>query len=97
MRLKTIPCPGEAHRNPFIDDCHACAPLWGEMVVIEPSDPAAGNACLAAFKRAKAKFLRVRKAALGVLEANASKCCDNPEGRCELASAIASEPSRGAK
>lgn len=23
------PCQGEAHSNPFIDNCHRCAPRWG--------------------------------------------------------------------
>jgi hypothetical protein len=22
-------CGGEAHGNPFIDNCHGCAPRWG--------------------------------------------------------------------
>lgn len=24
-----IECPGEAHRNPHIDNCALCAPRWG--------------------------------------------------------------------
>ena len=38
-RVKTgrmIPCTGEAHSNPFIDNCMVCMPLWG--VVEETAD-----------------------------------------------------------
>lgn len=24
-----VPCDGEAHRNPHIDNCLTCAPRWG--------------------------------------------------------------------
>jgi hypothetical protein len=24
-----IECPGEAHSNPYIDNCSVCAPRWG--------------------------------------------------------------------
>lgn len=30
---KCVPCEGEAHSNPFIDNCSICAPLWGEIVI----------------------------------------------------------------
>ena len=29
------PCPGEAHSNPFIDNCHTCAPRWGWVGPVE--------------------------------------------------------------
>ncbi len=32
-----IPCDGEAHDNPRIDNCGACAPRWGEIEVHEAS------------------------------------------------------------
>lgn len=28
-----IPCPGEAHSNPYIDNCGVCAPKWGEIEI----------------------------------------------------------------
>lgn len=28
------PCTGEAHKNPFIDNCPVCMPYWG--VVVRP-------------------------------------------------------------
>ena len=27
--IKLVPCPGEAHSNPWIDHCMLCAPRWG--------------------------------------------------------------------
>lgn len=30
------PCNGEAHRNPFIDNCSQCAPRWGFLGPKEP-------------------------------------------------------------
>jgi hypothetical protein len=27
--VELVPCPGEAHSNPFIDHCMLCAPRWG--------------------------------------------------------------------
>ncbi len=27
----TAPCPGEAHGNPYIDNCMVCAPRWGRI------------------------------------------------------------------
>ena len=30
------PCPGEAHTNPFIDNCALCAPRWGKVEELEP-------------------------------------------------------------
>lgn len=41
VRAKTgrlIPCPGEAHRNPHIDNCGFCAPRWGEIDELAPID-----------------------------------------------------------
>lgn len=35
-----IPCPGEAHSNPFIDNCWTCAPRWG-VIMVEATDPRA--------------------------------------------------------
>lgn len=32
-----IPCDGEAHENPRIDNCGVCAPRWGEIEVHEAS------------------------------------------------------------
>jgi hypothetical protein len=29
-------CEGEAHSNPFIDNCHRCAPRWGFIGAKEP-------------------------------------------------------------
>lgn len=29
-----VPCTGEAHRNPNIDNCMICMPRWGLMEVI---------------------------------------------------------------
>ena len=40
-RTKTgrlIPCPGEAHRNAYIDSCGHCAPRWGEVEEMAPVD-----------------------------------------------------------
>ncbi len=28
---RMVPCPGEAHSNPWIDNCMICAPKWGEI------------------------------------------------------------------
>lgn len=35
---KTIPCPGEAHSNPFIDNCGVCAPGWETIDELAPID-----------------------------------------------------------
>lgn len=32
-----IPCDGEAHEHPRIDNCGVCAPRWGEIEVHEAS------------------------------------------------------------
>jgi len=32
-QARFVKCNGEAHRNPFIDHCMACAPFWGEYPV----------------------------------------------------------------
>ncbi len=32
---KLIPCPGEAHSNPYIDNCMLCAPRWGQIEILE--------------------------------------------------------------
>ena len=40
-RAKTgrlVPCPGEAHKNPFIDHCGYCAPDWGQIEELAPVD-----------------------------------------------------------
>lgn len=31
-----VPCTGEAHSNPHIDNCMVCAPRWGQMEVRNP-------------------------------------------------------------
>jgi len=35
---RMIPCPGEAHSNPFIDNCGICMPGWGEVEELAPID-----------------------------------------------------------
>jgi len=35
---RMIPCPGEAHSNPFIDNCGTCAPRWGTIPELAPLD-----------------------------------------------------------
>jgi len=40
-RTKTgrlVPCPGEAHHNPYVDNCGHCAPRWGEVEEMAPVD-----------------------------------------------------------
>lgn len=37
-----IPCPGEAHKNPHVDNCSLCAPRWGQIEV----DADIANPCL---------------------------------------------------
>lgn len=39
-----VPCPGEAHSNPFIDNCGVCMPRWGLVEVLKPSLEALGAA-----------------------------------------------------
>jgi hypothetical protein len=29
VATRLVPCPGEAHRNAYIDHCMGCAPRWG--------------------------------------------------------------------
>lgn len=31
-------CPGEAHSNPYIDNCMTCAPRWGVVPTYAPLD-----------------------------------------------------------
>ncbi len=31
-----FPCPGEAHSNPYIDNCMVCAPRWGQLTRFKP-------------------------------------------------------------
>lgn len=40
-RIKAVwkPCNGEAHSNPFIDNCWICMPFWGEF----PACPSCGS------------------------------------------------------
>ena len=33
LRWHLVPCPGDAHSNPNIDNCGQCMPRWGEVVV----------------------------------------------------------------
>lgn len=35
---RLIPCDGEAHRNPMIDNCGLCAPRWGQVEELAPVD-----------------------------------------------------------
>jgi hypothetical protein len=34
---KLVPCTGEAHSNPHIDNCSVCAPRWG-LVMVKDSE-----------------------------------------------------------
>lgn len=46
-RAKTgrlVPCPGEAHGNPWIDHCGYCAPRWGQVEELAPVDLDAARA-----------------------------------------------------
>ena len=46
QRAKTgnlVPCDGEAHSNPFIDNCGVCAPRWGKVEEEAPVDFAAAR------------------------------------------------------
>src|ERR1700675_1694767 len=51
---RLIPCTGEAHRNPFIDNCGVCAPRWGWVEVIPP-DAATLHLALSALVEALGK------------------------------------------
>jgi hypothetical protein len=35
---RMLPCPGDAHSNPYIDNCMICAPRWGEIPERAPVD-----------------------------------------------------------
>jgi hypothetical protein len=35
---KMVKCTGEAHTNPFIDNCALCMPRWGEVEELAPVD-----------------------------------------------------------
>ena len=37
-RLIGVKCTGEAHSNPFIDNCWTCMPFWGEYPVAVTKD-----------------------------------------------------------
>ena len=37
-RLIRVECTGEAHTNPWIDNCGVCAPFWGYYPVAVPKD-----------------------------------------------------------
>ena len=39
-------CPGEAHKNAFIDNCMLCAPRWGQVMTYAPPTP---DQCTAGF------------------------------------------------
>jgi hypothetical protein len=39
--LGLAPCPGEAHTNPYIDNCLLCAPRWGQSTTYELLTPEA--------------------------------------------------------
>ncbi len=36
-----VPCPGDAHSNPYIDNCMICAPRWGTVMSYKPIGPSA--------------------------------------------------------
>ena len=38
MTGREVDCPGEAHSNPFIDNCGVCAPNWGKVPEVLPVD-----------------------------------------------------------
>lgn len=62
-KYHTVPCPGEAHRNPFIDNCMICAPAWGKIVIpVECVDLDAwerlSDAQRASHKRARKAFAK---------------------------------------
>lgn len=33
INWRCVPCHGEAHSNPHIDNCGICAPLWEKIVI----------------------------------------------------------------
>ena len=35
---RMLPCTGDAHSNPHIDNCMICAPRWGEVPEYAPTD-----------------------------------------------------------
>lgn len=35
-RIVTVKCNGEAHSNPFIDNCGVCLPHWGKYPIAIP-------------------------------------------------------------
>lgn len=37
-KLIEMKCNGEAHRNPYIDNCGVCMPYWGVYPVAVPKD-----------------------------------------------------------
>lgn len=57
IRGMLVPCPGEAHSNPFIDNCGVCMPRWGWVETI-PSEPRSEPSleALAGVVRAKALY-----------------------------------------
>ncbi len=36
-----VKCPGDAHSNPYIDNCMICAPRWGIVMSYRPIAPSA--------------------------------------------------------
>jgi len=31
--MRLVDCPGEAHSNPYVDNCLRCAPRWGKVEI----------------------------------------------------------------
>lgn len=38
QEAKIVKCQGEAHSNPYIDNCSRCMPYWGEYPVCPVHD-----------------------------------------------------------
>jgi len=79
MKLRMMPCPGEAHVNAHIDNCGLCAPLWGVLLAREDNGPVT--------KAVKARFARMR----GEIQCEllSAKPALGPAERSRLANAIA--------
>jgi hypothetical protein len=37
-RIVTVKCTGEAHSNPYIDNCGVCMPHWGKYPIAVPNE-----------------------------------------------------------
>jgi hypothetical protein len=69
---RLVPCDGEAHKNPHIDNCMVCAPRWGEVEEMAPVD----------IDKARAERLAVRVADLPLGKAEEEE--DAGCGRIEM-------------